>query len=619
MNDQLSQYYESELTFIRQLAGEFAQKHKKIAGRLQLRDDNKESSDPHVERLIEAFALLTARIRNKIDDEFPEIVESLLNLLYPHYLRPIPPMAIAQFQYDPSQTKPSAAALVPAGSVLHSKAAQGTNAIFRTVYPVTLWPLQIKSVSLSTVSSANLPNAPADSSHVLRIQLATMANMPVRDLGIVPFLRFFLAGEGSPNHTLYELLMEHAKWVQLRSSSKDRGPVVLPLPSGCIKPVGFDENEAVLPYSKRSFHGYSLLQEYFCFPEKFMFFDVTGMDQVDLGLLDPTFEIDVFFRDSEIRERIPVAAQSTRGEAIQLGCTPIVNLFERLAEPIRVSHAVPVYSVVPDRHRAAATEVYSVDRVTASGEQETKEYEPFYSLLHTYGESEHDRCFWYESRRPSLAPGDNGSEVDLSVVDLNFDPAKPAADVLSVHLTCTNRDFVSRLRWQREWGELSGEGLPLVHARCTTEPTPSRRPSKRGALQWRLISHLALNHLSLIKPGDPAGGAEALREILNLYCLDDQEDARQRIRGITRVSGKAGVSRVVFDSGVAFCRGLDVEVEFDEENFSGSGAYLMASVLNRFLGLYSNMNSFTRLTARCSQRKQPMARWEPRAGAKSLA
>jgi type VI secretion system protein ImpG len=620
MTEDLSRYYESELTFIRQLAGEFAQKHRKIAARLQLRDENKESGDPHVERLIEAFALLTARIRNKIDDEFPEIVESLLQLLYPHYLRPIPPMAIAQFQFDPGQTRLSSAAEIPAGSVLHSKAVQGTSATFRTAYPVTLWPIQIKNLSLVTVSSANLPASPSDASHVLRIQLSTVADLPTKELGVIPSLRFFLAGDGAPSHTLYELLMEHSQWVQLRSVPGNASSTVLHLPGDCIQPVGFDTSQALLPYSQRSFPGYRLLQEYFHFPEKFFFFDVMGLDTVDLGTLTSTFELDIFFRDSELRERIPAAAQATRGEALQLGCTPIVNLFERLAEPIRVSHLVSEYPVVPDRHRQAATEVYSIDRVTstASYAEEPKVYEPFYSLRHTYGEHEDDRCFWHESRRASMRPGDNGTEVDLSLVDLNFDPKLPASEVLSVHVTCTNRDFISQLRWQREWGDLSGEGLPLVQARCTTPPSPARRPPLRGGLQWRLISHLTLNHLSLIHT-NAEGNPEALREILGLYCFDDQEDARQRIGGLISVGGKPSVSRVVFESGVAFCRGLDVEIELDEDRFSGSGAYLLASVLERFLASYGTMNSYTRLTARSKQRRQPMARWQPRAGDKRLA
>jgi type VI secretion system protein ImpG len=612
--EDLRRYYESELTFIRQLAAEFAQKHRKIAARLQLRDENKESSDPHVERLIEAFALLTARVRSKIDDQFPEIVESLLQLLYPHYLRPVPPMAIAQFRFDPSQTTASSGTEVPAGSVLRSRAAQGVSASFRTIYPVTLAPVQIRNISLGTVSSSNLAQAPLEASHVLKIQLTMMGALPAGELK-VPSLRFYMAGDGSPRHTLYELLAEHAKWVELRPTSNEGAPVILRLPPDCIRPVGFEPDQGMLPYPLRSFPGYRLLQEYFHFPEKFFFFDVAGLDTVDVRSLPPNFEIDIFFRDSEIRERIPAAIQATRGEALQLGCTPVVNLFERIAEPIRVSHTTTEYAVVPDRHRPNATEVYSIDRVistTAQGDQ-TKTYEPFYSIRHTYGGDELDRCYWHENRRESMRANDDGTEVYLQLVDLDFEPSSPGSEVVSVHVTCTNRDFVNGLRWQREWGDLTGEGLPLVQVRASVPPTKTHRPPLGGALHWRLISHLGLNHLSLDHNGNP----EALREILGLYCFDD-ENAREQIRGISNVTSKAAVSRVVFESGVAFCRGLDVDLEFDENQFTGGGAYVMASVLERFLCLYSSMNSFTRLTALSKQRRQPMGRWNPRVGERRL-
>ncbi len=614
MSEDISRYYESELTFIRQLAGEFAQKNPKIAARLQLRDEIRASADPHVERLIEAFSLLTARIRHKLDDEFPEIVESLLQLLYPHFLRPIPPMAIAQFQFDATQTRPTIGTQIPADSVLHTQAAQGIVGTFKTTYPVTVWPLQIANLSLRTVSSANLEETPADASHVLRIQLTALGDLPLSELKI-PFLRFYLAGEGEPSHTLYELLMEHARWVQLRSVGT--ATPILRLANDAIQPVGFSEEEAILPYSQRSFPGYRLLQEYFQFPEKFFFFDVTGLDQVDFGSLNNSFEIDIFFRDSELRERIPAASQAVRGEVLQLGCTPIVNLFRRLAEPIRVSHTASEYLVTPDRHRQSATEIYSIDKVTSKADftEEARVYEPFYSLRHTYGETTSDECFWQESRRASLRPGDDGTEVYLSLVDHAFDPKLAASEVLSVQTTCTNRDFIASLRWQREWGDLSGEGLPLVQARCTVPPKQTRRPPLRGSLQWRLVSHLALNHLSLVDEGSP----EALREILSLYCFEEQESARQAISGIVGVHAEPSVSRVLFASGVAFCRGLDIALELDEERFSGSGGYLMACVLDRFFGLYGTMNSYTRLTVRSRQRRQLIARWPPRVGAQKLA
>ncbi len=610
MSDELYQYYEQELTFFRQMAGEFAEKYPKVAGRLQL-DETRESTDPHIERLIEAFALLAARVRRKIDDEFPEVVESLLHMLYPHYLRPLPPMAIAQFRFDPQQTAVTEPSTIPAGATLTSRASGGLECSFRSAYPVTVWPIKVTGASLVSVAAAQASGAPQEASSVLRIQLEMFGNLPAAALK-VPYLRFFLNGEGTPIHLLYEMLFTHAMRIQLRprGASRSAGPIVLS--SECIRPVGFENNEGLLAYSNRSFLGYRLLQEYFHFPQKFFFFDLAGLDSAPLDTLGTSFEVLIFFRDSELRDQIPSIAQAVNVDTLQLGCTPIVNLFERSAETLRVSHAVTEYRVIPDRHRQSSMEVYSVDRVvsTASYEEEPQIYEPFYSFRHSYHD-QHSRCFWHEHRRPSLRKDDEGTEVYLSLVDLDFKPANPPAELLTPRVTCTNRDFVSRLMWRKEWGELEGEGLPLVQARCIVPPTRTVRPPLRGSLQWRLISHLSLNHLSIMQ----AGGREALQEILRLYTFNEDEDVRKRIAGIASLKSESSVSRVLFDSGVAFCRGLDVDIEFDEEQFAGSGVYLFASVLESFLGLYSSVNSYSRLTARTRQRRGIMKRWPPRVGA----
>ena len=614
MNDELFGKYESELTFIRQLSAEFAKKYPKLAGRIHLRDDGKETQDPHVERLIQSFALLTARIRHKIEDDFPEIVESLINLIYPHYLRPIPPVAIAQFQFNPSQTVPTAADPIPAGTVLHSRSAEGISAAFRTSYPVSVWPLKIESTTLSSVSSSNLQDIPAAASSILRIRFQILGANKQAPLAI-PFLRFFLNGEDSTIHTLYELIMTHTIRVEVRSANSSSHVESFPLSDECIMPVGFEPDEGVLPYSDRSFSGYRLLQEYFHFPEKFLFFDIRHLESIPLAQLGSSFEILIFLRDSELRNRVLAIAPSVRGEVLQLGCTPIVNLFQRAAEPIRLSHAATEYQVVPDRHRESATEVYSVDRVlsTAAFGQQAKEFEPFYSHRHVFGQEQpNDKCFWSARRQPSMR--DSGTDVFLSLVDLSFNPKLPPDEVLSVHVTCTNRDFVEQLRWQREWGELEGD-LPLFQARCTVPPKRTLRPPLGGSLQWRLISHLTLNHLSIVQ----GKGKEALQEILNLYSFADDESVRRRIMSISNVASEAGVGRVSFESGVAFCRGLDIKVVFDEEQFKGSGVYLMASVLERFFALYGTLNSFTRLTALSQQRQKPIQKWEARVGERRLA
>lgn len=613
MSDELYQYYEQELEFFRQMAGEFAQKHPKIAGRLQL-DGTKESTDPHVERLIEAVALLTARVRRKIDDEFPEVVESLLNMLYPHYLRPLPPMAVAQFRFEPQQTRPTEPSVIPAGATLSSKASGGLECTFRTSYPVTVWPIRVTGASLVSVAAAQATGAPPEASSVVRIQLETVGNLPLTAFKI-PSLRFFLSGDGTAIHLLYELLFVHAVRIQLRSRAPKAATELVTLSADCIRPVGFEKDEGLLPYSDRSFLGYRLLQEYFHFPQKFFFFDLAGLDAQPLDQLGASFEVLIFIRDSELRDRIPSIAQFVNAETFQLGCTPIVNLFERSAETIRISHAATEYRVIADRHRQSSMEVYSVDRVasTVAYDEEPQVYEPFYSFRHNYQEQQ-SRCFWYAHRRPSLRKDDDGTEVYLSLVDLDFKPANPAFELLTPRVTCTNRDFVSRLMWRGEWGELEGEGLPLVQARCIVPPTKTVRPPLRGSLQWRLISHLSLNHLSIVQ----AGGRDALQEILRLYAFAEDEDVRKRIAGITGLKSESSVSRVLFDSGVAFCRGLDVEIEFDEEQFVGSGVFLLASVAERFFGLYSAVNSYSRLTARTRQRRGILKRWPARVGAQRV-
>ena len=207
-----------------------------------------------------------------------------------------------------------------------------------------------------------------------------------------------------------------------------------------------------------------------------------------------------------------------------------------------------------------------------------------------------------------MREGDEGTEVYLSLVDLNFNPTRPPTELISTRVTCTNRDYIDRISWQKEWGELQGEALPLVQARCLVKPTATERPPLRGGLQWRLISHLALNRLSIVQ----GGGLEALREILRLYCFNQREDALKRIAGLSDLRSRATVSRVGFDYGVTFCRGLDVDVEFDEEQFAGSGAFLLAAVLDRFFGLYSAINSYSRFTARSQQRRTPIHRWPAR-------
>ncbi|MET0645148.1 MAG: type VI secretion system baseplate subunit TssF [Pyrinomonadaceae bacterium] len=633
MRDELYTYYERELAFVRQMGAEFAHKYPKVASRLLLEPDKCE--DPHVERLVEAFSFLAARVHLRLDDDFPEVTESLLNVLYPHYLAPIPSMSVVQFAFDPGQAKLTAGYDIPRETALHSPPVQGTGTRcrFRTSYPVTLWPVEVAAASLEPAAPPDVQGRWREA--VLRIDLRCLNNTTLAELQTaegesdpprpMESLRFYLYGEPQLTHALYEMIFNHASGVELRAASKAATPratrnrsqpASVELPASVLSPVGFAPEEGMLPYSARSFAGYRLLTEYFTFPEKFLFFDVGGLGEAARrGGFGDEFSLLIRLRDVA-----PPSGQVTAA-AFQLGCTPVINLFRRVAEPIQLTHLQHEYRVVPDVHRQSSTEVYSVDAVTSTDPylKETRHYQPFYSVRHAEGGGANE-SFWYATRRPSLRRDDAGTEVYVTLVDLGFNPRAPAADTVTAHVTAFNRDLPSKLPIGGPSREPIGQGKgdfmvegtgPLAHARCLRKPTDTVRPPLRRGAQWRLISHLSLNHLS-ISGGDDA--AAALREILSLYNFTDSPAARRQVSGLVRVESRRAVRQTGERIGTGFVRGVETTVELDEEMFAGGGLFLFASVLERFLGLYVTVNSFNQLVARTSQREEVLKRWPPRAG-----
>jgi type VI secretion system protein ImpG len=625
MRDELLGYYERELAFMRQLGAEFAQKYPKVAGRLQLEADKCE--DPHVERLVEAFAFLAARVHLKIEDEFPEITESFLNVLYPHYLAPVPSLTVVEFPLEFELGNLANGHLVPRGTGLYSPPVQGTPCRFRTCYPVTLWPLRVAAAALESPNPLNARGQWGEAVLRLGLQCTNETTLSALREGEsqrpLSSLRFYLDGEPHLVYPLYEMIFNRAVRIEVRPGGEPGRPggarpgkaaTPLLLPPSALRPVGFGPDEGLLPYTARSFAGYRLLTEYFAFPEKFLFFDVEGLDAAArAGGFGERFEILIHLRDVA-PPNAPVGAQNFR-----LGCTPAVNLFRHLAEPILLTGKRHEYRVVPDVRRQTATEVYSVDAVSAHDprQQQAREFQPFYSLRHSY-DREAGRTFWYATRRPSQLPEDPGTEVYLSLVDLDFNPHVPVEEVLNVETTCTNRDLPARLPFGGRAGDLEIEGAaPVSHVRCLTKPSAALRLPPRRAAQWRLISHLSLNPLSLAA-GGPDGAPEALREILSLYDLRDSSATRKQIAGITRIESRRAVARTGGRIGAGFVRGVEVAFDFDEEQYVGSGVYLFASVLERFLALYASVNSFTQLVARSKQREGEIKRWPPRAGEQPL-
>lgn len=621
--DRFESFYESELSYIRKLGAEFAKKRPKIAGRLLMREATGVSTDPHVERLIESFAFLTARIRLKLDDQFPELTEALLGTLYPHYLAPIPSMGIAQFEVDPERGKLPNGYTIARHSRLFTHEIRGVSCRFRTAYPVTLWPVEVTGAHYQTPPfGRDVPffAGSVQPKALVRIELQCAAGMKFSDL-LAGKMRFFLSGEDQHVYRLQELLFNHAAKVVL-NPPPGSGARPVELPRDAIRPVGFEADEGLLPYPRRSFLGYRLLTEFFCFPEKFLFFDLSGLERMRTAAFGDRIEVLIYLDRS-----IPSLESQVNANTFRLGCTPVVNLFEQDADPIRITHTQSEYPVVPDVRNHWAMEVYSVESVQSIDveTQESTDYQPFYSFKQAVADDDHP-AYWTTSRTPSMRDNDPGTEVSLSLVDRNLDPATLAAEVLQIRTICSNRELPRDLRntGGEDWAyQLEGQS-PVRRIAPVVHPTAPRR-LPLDELRWRLISHLSLNHLSI---SDDEDGAAALREILTLYeypAAESQADgdrgaqvSRKQIQGLLSVTSKRKVARINDGVMQGFCRGVEVTITFNEEDYAGSGLYLFAAVLERFIGMYASINSVTSLVAKSNLREGFYKQWPFRAGEQTI-
>ncbi|MEP7355414.1 MAG: type VI secretion system baseplate subunit TssF [Acidobacteriota bacterium] len=606
MRDDLLNYYERELTFLRQMGAEFANRYPKVASRLLLEPDRCE--DPHVERLIEASALLAARVHKRLDDDFPEITQAMLNVVYPHYTRPLPAMSVAEFHLrEGGMTTPIR---IPRNSMLFSKPVEGMPCRFRTSYDTDVWPMRVSEAQWLTPDRLDPPLRATDAVAVLRVRIDCWPDVHLKDLPLSS-LRFYLNGELPLVHTLYELLCNNCQSIILRDPRPGFRHRPIELIPDALRPVGFADNEGMLPYSKRSFSGYRILQEYFAFPEKFFFLDLMGLDALRVGDFKDRFEILFLISPFERTDRHQLLEVGVGPRTVRLGCSPIVNLFGHTAEPIQLDQTRFEYPVVPDFRHGRSMDIFSIDEVLCTYEAtgKTAPFEPFYSFQH--GAARKDTKFWNATRSTGGPRG--GDRVLLSLVDTSGHPLSLNLDTLTIRCTCSNGELPARLPFGDERGDfVLEEGSAIDRVIALRKPSAVVRPPVGREALWRLISHLSLNYLSLVEDG-----REALQEILRLYH-HNASSLDQQIEGIAALSSERKFARVIGDHGISYVRGLRVKMELDEDRFVGGGVYLFASVIEHFLAQYVSMNSFSQLAVGTRQRKELIREWAPRTGNRIL-
>lgn len=600
---------------------DFARQYPKIAAGLGLSPEG--AQDPHVERMIESFALLTARVHKRLDDDFPLFTESLLEVLYPHYLRPFPACAIAQFDPGLAGTQRAQPLVVPRGTPWLSRPVQGVSCRFCSSQDVTLWPVTVVAVQYRPVLVAPAgTRLPPQASSVLSITLEASAVQA--DLGALAGerLRFFLDGEPSQVSVWRDALCHKAVVVMVQTEPDQPwrgdpdgdggGGASVSRPSLC----GFDKDEALVDTDERSHPGYRLLTEYFAFPEKFNFVDVPVPRAVE-GTTARSLTLQVLMAgippDADESRRL----EAMNSGALRLGCTPVVNLFAQAADPIRITHTATAYPVLVDGRRPHAYEVHAIDRVfrvqqTAQGEQ-VQAFLPFFSLAHgdaTDPTQAAPTRYWASHRDEDVARHSPGHELTISLVDLDFDPALPQTQTLSLSVRATNRDLPAALPWGAPGGDLFMEGGGVVReVRLLRKPTLSLRRARGRGLLWRLISHLSLNHLSF-----SACGIDGLREMLRLYDLTHSAGNRRQIDGLVAIAFAPVTAWLPGEPFATLVRGTQVRLTVDEDSHVGTGLSLFAAMLDRFFGLFVHINSFTQLTLVSARTQEELLACPPRSG-----
>ncbi|HEY8746368.1 MAG TPA: type VI secretion system baseplate subunit TssF [Tepidisphaeraceae bacterium] len=614
MSDELLPYYSRELTYIRELAGEFARANPAVAERLGVSQQADEAKDPHIERLIEAFAYLSGRIRRKLDDDFPELVSGMLSVLYPHLITPIPSMAVAQVKLQRAQAELTAGFTVPSGAEIETPVVSGPHAgetcRFRTAYPLTIWPIEVAAAKLGALPFSTDSELPSQAIAALTFELRCLGPEVAFSKMKIPVLRFYLSGQDQHTFPLYELILNNTVDIVLKGTEKTARRITLG--RAAINPAGFSAGESLLPYGAQSFDGYRLLSEYFAFPRKFLFIDI-ALPPDALNEIGNRLELHLF-----VNRTLPDLEKVVSADTFRLGCTPIINLFKKQADAVELDETRTEYRIEPDRRRRLAHEIYSVDRVmVAARGTRPVESKPFYSLMRRAGEGD-EKVFWYARRRPprrTIGQQDRGTDLYLTLVDLDFARLPISDRTVIAEVTCLNRDLPQHLpRGGRNPLLTLVSGGP-VELECLTPPTPTIRAALERGAMWRLVSQLNLNYLSIT---GGAQAAETLREMLRLYNFGESADASAKIGSILEVNSQLVTRRAGLASAGGVARGMEVKIRFDEDRFADRGLYLFASVLERFIALYCSINSFSQLVAMTKQRDGVLKRWPPRAGEQVL-
>ena len=609
MDEVLLSYYNRELTYIRSLGAEFADQHPKIAGRIRLDKDIVE--DPHVSRLIESFAFLTARIRHTLDDSFPELTEALMGVLYPDYHAPIPSMSIVNISLLKELTEKC---VVEQGTLIATESTPLGVCYYRVVDDTDIYPVHINKTQF--VSQPY--HAPALPQGYVKTTISNQAMMQITlkcEEGVtfselsVPKLRFYINGQ--PQHTfkLYELLQTNVTGIALARHSSD--PEAVFLPPSAISPCSLMKYCETIPVDGRTSVAHHLLTEYFTFPERFLFVELDGLAEYLTGF-DDEVNLYIYFGKSD-QELV----QGIGDASMLLGCVPVVNLFEQPIEGIPADQIGVEKKLCVDATHTKCADIHTINRVYArNSDGKCIDLKPFYGSHRNQGEC-HIDLYWNTRRESSQWHSgriSHGTDTYISFVDADFNVISPESDwIINADVLCTNRDLPDKLPFGPDHPDFYfTEGGAGLRIKCLTAPTSTIQPLLNEATRWQLITQLSLQHFT----GED--GLQVLKETLNLYNFRQAADTRALIDGIVGMETGVTTARIKQQGRAAICQGTEITLEFDEYYYSGNGLYLFVEILSEFFAQYCTINTFVQLNAKIKQRPGQILEWPARNGKQVL-
>ena len=576
---QLLPYYQREMSYLLKIGQKFAKAYPRIAGDLEL--SPKGSDDPHIERLLESFAFLTGRLQMAIDDQHSDISNALLSLLYPEFIKPFPSCVILKMQAFKEMVSLFQGRQMPARTPLAATSQEGISCRFQTTMPVDIWPIDVVDVGYVTSNLYAMPAKELRSPWLLKVTLKTHGGL-FSDLSLDD-LTFYLGGDTLTAFTLLKWLHTYDTVdptpVFIQKNSKE--PVLELLRDDAFQRAGFEPNEGLLEATPKTNPAHRLLWDFFHFPQKFLFFKVQHLKEKLAQVKSET--VTLFFPLSGYAEpeKWPLSTQN-----VMLGCVPAINLFQKSSEPIKLDYRKTSYRLVPDHRLEEMMEVHTILKISSATSIEMPGHvvEPYFSYTHQ-AEEKQQEMFWFDRRMQTSLEDARGTDVFLSFVNYDMKMSAFKEETVYAHMLCTNRRLAEKLPVGVHFdvqGRFSGMDMVSL-----TKPTRALNPSLDGQTQWRLISHLAVDHLGLCAHLETLA---PLKELLRLYNTG-HASLGGSIEALESLSFRRTIGPLAQEGWHSFVPLLSVTLKVDDAKVNVHGYFVLSMILHELFKLTADFNT----------------------------